>query len=493
MPVAIIQRVQRTIVARKRCAEWFEQDSADKTPGLESEIAKHRHFIGILEQAVEILLPCVEKTRRAKRPADTKTESDLANRFEALEIQGVGDDDLNVMVDDPIVVGQESAVGRDDKSSRPEVFDVEQENSADLQFMIFCFFEDQHRMLDFVKETWEKVTADQLGDMEAALITNMVVELIQKAEDDLIELNPTRITKKTAYIDMCFLLANGSHERIQPAYPPQQIVALNNFLFGSVLITLNKYQRPKLRIKELGPWANIESAEQYRQRRPAAVPLDPAWEHEDKFLTQMLLDLEFSRPYSGNPEALRFQDAITRTLRYCQVTGNITAGVVFAGRVLLSIHAVMGSKSEEVYSLLRHRAQSVTDMQDMTISKPTLPGQGSTSFTSKWSERGLSAMHEMSVHLFTWIDSIIRLDTLMLDKYGALLQSDDVLPQNRRVKLDQNVDIILGRTKLPFTLDQIDQVCVFNSSQYRLPFVEDGEEVSDMDPILSSGDSGWIN
>lgn len=57
MPAAIITVLKRAIRARKRCSEMFQ-----KSPSQDAEsTARHVHFISILEQAMDILEPCIEK------------------------------------------------------------------------------------------------------------------------------------------------------------------------------------------------------------------------------------------------------------------------------------------------------------------------------------------------------------------------------------------------------------------------------------------------
>lgn len=65
LPASIQAVLQRTIAARKRCAEWYSSVGADATAN-----ASHRHFIDVLQNALGLLRP-----HDAEVPADNKGSS----------------------------------------------------------------------------------------------------------------------------------------------------------------------------------------------------------------------------------------------------------------------------------------------------------------------------------------------------------------------------------------------------------------------------------
>ena len=94
VPHAIGQVLDRAIMARKRCSEWFQTNKADNGHSTEG----HLHFISILEKALEILTPLFDpKTTKSKDRGyhdHQNSSADLekafiatSNRFEGLAIQ----------------------------------------------------------------------------------------------------------------------------------------------------------------------------------------------------------------------------------------------------------------------------------------------------------------------------------------------------------------------------------------------------------------------
>ena len=91
--------------------------------------------------------------------ADTFTVStsgeDLKNRFSALAIEDT-DEALDLAAAEVATSNLGVAKKSQAKNRSMEIYELEGQSDIDDAFTIFCFFEDLHRLQDFLKETWDR-------------------------------------------------------------------------------------------------------------------------------------------------------------------------------------------------------------------------------------------------------------------------------------------------------------------------------------------------
>ena len=149
IPESIVRVVQRAINARRRCAAWFPQTGVHDEDG---STARHVHFVGVLEKALSVLLPSARADPSPPKPKEAPSTLEepshqLANRFGALDVEGL-DESLDVAASEVVVTKKKPA---DFRSVDVYEFESQWEDHA---FVIFCFFEDLHRLQSALKETW---------------------------------------------------------------------------------------------------------------------------------------------------------------------------------------------------------------------------------------------------------------------------------------------------------------------------------------------------
>ncbi|KUJ18632.1 uncharacterized protein LY89DRAFT_667709 [Mollisia scopiformis] len=155
VPLYIQTLLRQAIQARKRCTQWFTTVVAEdkhSVGDLGKRNQSHEHFIRVLEEAFDILKPCFEM------PKITKTR--------------------NASVADEMA---------DNINSQFEKIDAD----ADLPLTVFCFYEDIHVLRGIIVETWILVADGKLNYKVAALITNVALELVAKAERELVQQFPS--------------------------------------------------------------------------------------------------------------------------------------------------------------------------------------------------------------------------------------------------------------------------------------------------------------
>ena len=141
MPASLRSVVQRAIRARQRCSQWFQSS------GVQNQHAdkQHLHFIGVLEQSLKILEPCMEMDgvvpdHQKQEETSPENTASMGNRFTTLEVEESPEID-------PFEVNEVAAainVAGKTKTSKgkPEVavYELEEEDQfdEDLAFIIFC-------------------------------------------------------------------------------------------------------------------------------------------------------------------------------------------------------------------------------------------------------------------------------------------------------------------------------------------------------------------
>lgn len=171
---SVIHRVaERAIHARKRFLKWFQKAQSEE----EEVNASHEHFIGVLETILDILTPCYESNKKKHGKAGTgpkvKGNPDIpSNIFEMLDVDDIADEDLNTPELKP---RRAKAVP---KSTSLETYELDTDPEVDVPFIAFCFFEDLHRIQEFLKETWKSHATGDLDIGTAYLLTNYAVSIV---------------------------------------------------------------------------------------------------------------------------------------------------------------------------------------------------------------------------------------------------------------------------------------------------------------------------
>ncbi|KAJ8060325.1 hypothetical protein OCU04_010659 [Sclerotinia nivalis] len=118
-----------------------------------------------------------------------------------------------------------------------------------MSFMNFHFFEDLHRIQDFLHDIWKSYKSGKLDLVSATLITNLAFEAVRRNEEEILATAPNFFSKKRSYdtIAIVIFYANAfSHGQ-----NPDQAMAANemlrpthfdDFIYLSTSRTLMKYE-----------------------------------------------------------------------------------------------------------------------------------------------------------------------------------------------------------------------------------------------------------
>lgn len=117
---------------------------------------------------------------------------DLKNRFSALAIEDT-DEALDLAATEVATSNLGEAKKSQAKDRSVEIHELEGQSIIDEAFTIFCFFEDLHRLQDFLKETWDRCKVGTCDLTVASVTTNLAFNLVRRAGEELIAiLDPKR-------------------------------------------------------------------------------------------------------------------------------------------------------------------------------------------------------------------------------------------------------------------------------------------------------------
>jgi hypothetical protein len=75
--------------------------------------------------------------------------------------------------------------------SANNTYELDIDSSVDRSFDVFCFFEDLHRIQDFLKETWNDYKEYKIDLITAVIITNAAIDIVRRLEESLVEIIST--------------------------------------------------------------------------------------------------------------------------------------------------------------------------------------------------------------------------------------------------------------------------------------------------------------
>lgn len=413
MPLNILRVVQRAIHARKRCADWFRKTGAKD----EASIEGHDHFINVLENALAILLPCclksVQTSKQEQKPKTSALEPEsshiLSNRFGMLNVEDTNDIVLDLAASD---ISATSAAKKSSKATTPhswDVYELEIQHGTDLAFLIFCFFEDLHRIQDFIKETWGKQKAGTVDLEAAAVTTNIALDIVRRAEEDIIATAPAMLAKPRSFQAIAMVifhadaLAKGDDvDKRLSSSDTLKVTESDEFIYLSTARILMKYEQISSFKIEQYPLPVPPVRVSYISRPELLVlPEVKRWEEEDVSLTQMLMDMSshdlFQKVFKDRKEPV--QDELSTGLHKLR-NGEVSVWIVFAARVCLDIQAILGKKVGKPYEMLKSTAYAASSVLDMRVEGDELVPGGSG---ERWLAKDADHMMNLHAMLTFWI------------------------------------------------------------------------------------------
>ena len=218
VPWTFVMVAKRVLLARKRCTEWFQQQSQDRNADLRNQ--SHLYFINILEHVVEILTPRFAKApthpKRSKVPpttVDTKASTDAKtealNRFETLSTE-------EPVTDEEATIPLPSDLSLMVKKARNIVFESEKAaDDEELLFACFCLLEDLNKTRSYLRDVWQKFLHCEIALVTASLVTDAAFDTARRMEQDFWQQFPTHSSYFETFVK--FFYGTACKSRGQPA------------------------------------------------------------------------------------------------------------------------------------------------------------------------------------------------------------------------------------------------------------------------------------
>ena len=375
VPDSVVQIVQRAIDARKRCASWFQKT------GLVSEedsTESHLHFVTTLERALSTLRPDISGfafSEKGPCPTTAAPAEELKNRFSVLGLEETVDDEDITAAEAATELGV--AKKRPGKDSIVEIYELEDRVEIEHAFIIFCFFEDLHGIQSFIQEIWKEYKTNKCDLTVASVTTNLAFNLVRRAEDELIaNLDPKRYSKPKSYYALAMTIfyedsyARGEcPEKKLASNESLRLTPFDDFIYLPTARTLSMFQR----MMTLGvPYPQPMPPFRFSYiARPELLELPEIKkaEQEHLLLSQILIDsslIDLLIPVLTKQRRREapLEDEFSDGLLKLRKEGEVSAWIVFASKVILDIHDILGADVTRGYRELSQAGVAATKILD---------------------------------------------------------------------------------------------------------------------------------
>ncbi|ESZ93330.1 hypothetical protein SBOR_6283 [Sclerotinia borealis F-4128] len=362
---SVIHRVaERAIRARKRFLKWFQQARAED----EEVNASHEHFIGVLETILDILTPCYEINKRKNGQGvstEPKANENLdipTNMFEILDVEDIADEDL-------ATADLKSGTAKVNTNSTPlETYELDTDPDIDVPFIAFCFFEDLHRIQEFVGDTWKSHANGNLDISSAYLLTNYAVNIVSLEESRIMMSLPARYVKPES--TMLNIVDNIYFPTMEGCHTPgeeKDTTDLDDFLYYPAYQIINKTLQALQDCEpdSFPPVVPPFSLSLFSDGVERQSTIDIRQE-DDVRLTQFLLELAIQEKFQVHGGFMappnEPEDIITRYLRLIikkRAPGNskaIPTWIIFGAALLLDIWRILGDNVGDSYTKLLEKS-----------------------------------------------------------------------------------------------------------------------------------------
>ena len=185
--------LRSAIALRKRCANWFQENATTEEDKIDN--SNHTHFIDVLERVEKILEPNsvsesthsdhskTTATEHGRCREDRKRSSDKSiNIYDVLYI----DDDDSTTTPATATAPQNAASNtKTPPPPRKIIYELET-TEEDAYFALGCLLFDLERLRHFLFDLWRDYDSKKLNLMTVSVTTNMAINLVRRAEQDLI-------------------------------------------------------------------------------------------------------------------------------------------------------------------------------------------------------------------------------------------------------------------------------------------------------------------
>ena len=346
IPRTIIRLIRQTIDLRRRVSRFYQLQAncgQNRRSSSEDDV-KHIYFIERLEEVLEVLEPnqeCENENVQNHRGMPAKVDAhhkEPANIYEALRAHEY--DEISDIQQEPV---RQPAPQKQENRPIARYDDKETKgDKCELDFAIFCFFEDLGRVREYMNQTWKEYSRGEIDLATASLVTNTTFVLVRKAEEEFLDsignfLEPESRQNLIHSLYLLLCVSNGIdiyHREQADDLFNYQMKDIGQFLYFPVFCLLEGFtkvigpdQIPQPRIGHHGLYNPQDDRADMSFRQQI---------NEDKVLIAELLP-EFCMVHHTGCQYLQL-DELARGLGQMHKTRSIPIWIVFATQVFLDIH-----------------------------------------------------------------------------------------------------------------------------------------------------------
>ncbi len=260
VPRAIPELILQIIKMRGSVSLYYNMQSRSRPDDsrLREANEKHIYFISRLEDVLRILETVAESSAsvlvQPQGPLETSREQakkpsmdDLSNRFNALEVE----EPIGLELDaNPLIPSQRLGKSKPEQD-RKVVYDASESEDTELDFAVFCLFNDLRRMRTFLGQNWQDYKSGKLDLMTVSVLTNSAFGFAQSIDAEFCRSYPGILSPQfhnnpiiPMYLLSCLRSGVDFNHKENPDdtynYEMQEI---GEFLYVSVYILLESFSR----------------------------------------------------------------------------------------------------------------------------------------------------------------------------------------------------------------------------------------------------------
>ena len=378
VPDVMLRVGKRAVEARKVCVSWY----ACREQGDQASNKSHSKFVEILEEVVSILSSAVrskahldeknmlktevksgDKPFSAKTTGEKEPSSDGSNNmFEALEVEECTSESEGSIPEIPLKASHEGL--------NTSTFELEQPDDDDCAFELFCFFRDMVEMRQHLHGVWKRYKQGEIDMVTASLVTITAAYCVKDMEEELTQRCSLFQERRHAPFDAMIHLW-VSTDRWSNDGEIDDLLFENFYTFGETVSAMNHCHNNFCEDLEAQQAEGIHppvfptalAAPAKALLSPENGPCMTKHIHQGhSTVYKILIDYLWISARSEKLDDYPFpiKDILTEgfELMFCRDT--TTIWTVFAMRVLLDAHDLIGTEIKECYSSLQRYAFDIS-------------------------------------------------------------------------------------------------------------------------------------
>lgn len=364
-----------------------------------------------------MLLSLTTFAAKKKKSASKADVTALQNSFAGLEVEDAEEAEEFYNVTSTAASKPQKASNKAD--TEVDIYELLISYQIEMAFDVFCFFEDLHKIQDFLKNTWTRYKASELDLITATVVTNSAIDMVHRAEAVLLSTFPEHIRQSESYVGLASIIYfaealntgdQGNNKDFWRLKPFDHFVYLTTARTLMKFATLAKakaaYPMPFMPMK-FGYLA-------YPELRK--LPEIQKAETDEAFLAKMMMDLRFRTFFSHgmkghyNKFPAAKDDLFIEAHQVFWEDPKVHLWIVWTSQIMLDIKDILGDKIHRPYQEMvayGQKAKMIVDLRHVPGSNHAEPGGNG----ERWAGKDGDIVLQIHEH---YESNILRLDMFVL-------------------------------------------------------------------------------